>query len=137
MTKGRTLTQPPDDITLLRLAIQNLSCAPQAQRRYVQLGMMRRAVNNLQRIGEQLPALVEAGDLDAQQAEMIGEICASVKANIAADPDFLAESGAAPREFLFGDALETDAWEELRQRARRCYSSLAGDRSPFVAITAR
>ena len=34
----RRMETPPNDFTLLRLAIQNLSCAPQAQRRYVQLG---------------------------------------------------------------------------------------------------
>jgi hypothetical protein len=57
-------------------------------------------------------------------------------AGLASEPNFLAESQAAPREFLFGTALEADSWEDLRQTARKCFTALAGDTSPFVAINA-
>src|SRR6202012_5356677 len=54
----RRMGTPPNDFTLLRLAIQNLSCAPQAQRRYVQLGMMSRAAGNLRRIADHLGGVI-------------------------------------------------------------------------------
>jgi hypothetical protein len=30
-----------------------------------------------------------------------------------------------------------DSWDDLRQTARKCFTALAGDTSPFVAINAR
>jgi hypothetical protein len=128
---------PPNDFTLLRLAIQNLSCAPQAQRRYVQLGMMPRAIGNLRRIADNLDGLIASGELNDQQATMVRDVRDRLEAGLVSEPDFLAESRAAPREFLFGTALETDSWEDLRQTARICFTALAGDTSPFVAINAR
>src|SRR3954469_4845955 len=102
-------TPPPDD-QLLRLAVQNLACHPQAQRRYVQMGWMGRAVGNLQRIGADLGGLVAEGKLDADQAQLIGELREQVADALARRPDLLAEERAAPREFLFSDALENDDW---------------------------
>lgn len=128
---------PPNDFTLLRLAIQNLSCAPQAQRRYVQLGMMLSATGNLRRIAENLDGLIASDELDDEKAAMVRDVRDKLEAGLASDSDFLAESQAGPREFLFGTALETEGWEDLRQTARKCFRALAGDTSPFVALNAK
>ena len=125
------------DVQLVRLAIQNLACAPQAQRRYVQLGMMPRAIDNLQRVGGRLDELVEAGALTAEQAGLIAEVRDEVGRHTAEDPEFFEEERSGAREFLFSDALENDRWHSLRHRARSCYTALAGEESPFVAIMAR
>jgi hypothetical protein len=122
---------------LLRLAVQNLACAPQAQRRYVQMGWMRRAVENLIRVGDELDALRSAGELDAEQAALVSELREEVMRHLDTNQDFLEERDAAPREFLFGHALENAAWNRVRHMARRCHSNIAGADAPFAAIMAR
>jgi hypothetical protein len=131
------MNRMPSDITLLRLAVQNLACAPQAQRRYVQLGLMSRAIANLDRVGADVQPLVDAGELDAEHAPMVSELRDVVLSELRDDPDFVPESSAGPREFLFGDALETEGWARVRHLARRCHSALAGEESPFMAIRAK
>ena len=128
---------PPPDTQLLRLAVQNLACAPQAQRRYVQMGLMRRAVANLDRLGAD-PGTLEGGKPIAPEgAGLIRALREDVLAQVQAHPDFLEETGAEPREYLFGHALENEDWERIRRQARRCHSHLAGDGSPFLAIMAK
>jgi hypothetical protein len=131
------MNQPPDDLTLLRLAVQNLACAPQAQRRYVQMGLMARAIGNLDRLGGDLQPFLDRGDLDDARAAMISALREEVLAQRDADPDFVPEAIAGPREFLFGDALETEGWSRVRRLARPCHSALVGERSPFMAIMAK
>jgi len=131
------MNQTPDDLTLLRLAVQNLACAPQAQRRYVQLGLLDRAIANLDRIGADLTPLVEAGRLDAEQARQVADLRREVLEQGQADPEFVPRSIAAPREFLFSEAMETEGWEAVRRRARPCHSALAGPDSPFMALRAK
>ena len=127
----------PPDIKLLQLAVQNLACHPQAQRRYVQLGMMPRAVANLNRIGADPQPLLDAGELTPEQAELVVELQAELARQLEANDDFLEQAGADPREFLFGDALENEGWSSLRHLARRSHSALVGDASPFIAIMAK
>jgi hypothetical protein len=122
---------------LLRLAVQNLACAPQAQRRYVQLGMMPRALGNLERIGADLSPLIDAGDIDRGQADLVAQLRDEVARQVATHDDFLEEKSASPRDYLFGTALETDDWHAVRHLARRCFTALAGEESPFIAIMAK
>lgn len=131
------MNQMPSDVTLLRLAVQNLACAPQAQRRYVQLDMMRRAIGNLDRIGARAGELVASGELDADQAARVSELREEVLHQLDANPDFLEEAHAADREFLFGHALENDGWTRIRALARPCHSALVGEESPFLALRAK
>lgn len=130
-----------DELTLeikqLRLAVQNLACAPQAQRRYVQLGWMRRAIDNLDRVGAQVEALVAADLLSAEQADLVAALRAEVLARMASDPGFLEEDASGPRDFLFGGALENPGWDVVRHQARRCHADLAGEDSVFMAIMAK
>lgn len=130
------VAQPPD-IKLLQLAVQNLACAPQAQRRYVQLGLMSRAVANLNRIGADPRPLLAAGELTPEQAELVVELQAELARQLETHDDFLEEADAGPREFLFGHALENEGWHTLRHIARRSHSALVGDASPFMAIMAK
>jgi hypothetical protein len=131
------MNQMPSDVTLLRLAVQNLACSPQAQRRYVQLDMMRRAIGNLDRVGARADELVASGELDAEQAARVSELRSEVLRQMEANADFLEEADAAEREFLFGHALENDGWTRIRQLARPCHTALVGEDSPFLALRAK
>jgi hypothetical protein len=128
---------PPSDEQLLRLAVQNLACHPQAQRRYVQMGWMSRAVGNLQRVGASLDDLVADGKLEHDQAEDIAELRDLLAQTLERRPDVVGEDRAADRDYLFSDALEDEDWEAIRQRARRLHHALAGESSVFVAIMAK
>jgi hypothetical protein len=125
------------DAKLLRLAVQQLACAPQAQRRQVQLGNLPRAVANLDRLGADPTQFVAAGILDDEQASLVAGLRDELRQRLADDPDFLALRLSTPREFLFSSALETEEWHTLRLVARRAYHAIAGDESPFIALTAR
>jgi hypothetical protein len=131
------MNQPPSDVALLRLAVHNLAAAPQAQRRFVQLDMMRRAIGNLDRVGARAGELVEAGELDAEQARLVAELRHEVLRQLSADPDFLAESESGPRDFLFSTALETEGWDRIRSLARPCHTALVGESSPLLALRAK
>jgi hypothetical protein len=128
---------PPTDAQLLRLAVQNLACHPQAQRRYVQMGWMARAIGNLRRIGVNPDGLVAEGELRAEEATEIAALRDLVVATLQRRPDLVGEENARPRAYLFSHALEDDDWEAIRQRARAIYAMLAGESSVFVAIMAK
>lgn len=127
----------PPDVKLLQLAVQNLACAPQAQRRYVQMGLMSRAVDNVNRLGADPQPLVDAGELTPEQAELVAKLQAELARQLEEHEDFLEERDAGPREFLFGHALENEGWHTLRHLARESHSALVGDASPFMAIMAK
>ncbi len=131
------MNQKPSDVTLLRLAVQNLAAAPQAQRRYVQLDLMGRAIGNLDRVGARVDELVETGELDAEQARLVAELREEVLRQMSADPDFLAQSESGSRDFLFGTALENEGWRRIRSLARPCHTTLVGESSPFMALRAK
>jgi hypothetical protein len=137
MSSAPAAPAPPADEQLIRLAVQNLACHPQAQRRYVQMGWMSRAIGNLQRIGGDLDRLVAEGKLEVEQAEHITPLRDLVATTLERRPDLIGEQIAAPREYLFSDALEDDDWEAIRQLAREVHHALAGESSVFVAIMAK
>lgn len=130
---------PPSEAMLLRLAVQQLANGPQAQRRYVQLGIMARAVGNLERLGAD-PRGVDGGEMFSDEAAAaIARLREHLLAKSQAEPRLFAafdEQVCGPREFLWSDALVDDDWEELRQLARRCYREIADD-SVFVALMAK
>ncbi|WCB92095.1 hypothetical protein DSM104299_00780 [Baekduia alba] len=116
----------------LRLALMNLACGPQAQRRYVQLGSLQRACSTVEAHAPRVGELVSAGLLDEQQAAQLEELGSEVAKLRAASDDFMAERDAGPRDFLFGHALEDEGWHNLRHHARTLFTSLreTGSRSP-------
>jgi len=132
-----TAPAPPSDEQLIRLAVQNLACHPQAQRRYVQMGWMSRAMGNLSRIGEDLDTLVADGRLDGEQARQIAELRTLVQETLERRPDLVDEAGASARDYLFSSALEDDDWETIRQRARKLHHALSGEMSVFISIMAK
>ena len=127
---------PPSPAQLLRLAVQNLSCHPQSQRRYVQLGWMDRAIANLAEIGADLSPLVESGEINEEDAAQVAALRDTVNNVVKRRPDLLLVDQRQPREFLFSRALEDDDWNAIRQLARVLHRKLSGDRSVFVSIMA-
>jgi hypothetical protein len=131
------MSDPNQALFQLRIALLALGGPSQAQRRHVQLGLMRRAVETITHFDDNRAALVEAGLIDEDTAERVAEAAAEVGRQMAADEDFLRESAAGPRDFLFGDDLETDAWRSVRSIARRAFSAVAGKTSEFVSLMAK
>jgi hypothetical protein len=131
------VTDIDTDAQLLRLAVQQLATASQAQRRTLQLGHLPRAVANLQRIAADLQALRQAGVFDDEQLALVAALRDEVSARSDADPAFIPREGVDGRDFLFTSALETPEWHHLRLTARRAYHAIAGDQSPFIAIMAK
>lgn len=132
---------PPDPRVqqqrVLRLAVQNLAAPPQAQRRYVQLGWLRRAIDNFLEMSADRQLLVATIELDDTQIALLEELRAELSRRLEANPDLLEDGNADTREYLFTHALENDQWHSIRHLARRCYTAIAGDESPFIAIMAR
>jgi hypothetical protein len=128
---------PPSTAQLLRLAIQNFACHPQAQRRYVQMGWMDRAVENLTKLAADSDALAAEGELSGSEIELIVGVRDQLEAALAANPDLLERERRAPREFLFTNALENESWDRIRERARIAHHQLSGDKSVFVSINAK
>jgi hypothetical protein len=128
---------PPSTAQLLRLAIQNLACHPQAQRRYVQMGWMDRAVDNLTKLAADPDALAGEGELSESEIELVVGVREQLEAALAANPDLLERDRRAPREFLFTNALETESWDRIRVLARVAHHELSGDKSVFISINAK
>jgi hypothetical protein len=122
---------------VLRLAVQNLANAPQAQRRYVQLGLMPKAIGALEGLGAD-PRAIEGGDeFSDEGVAMIIDLRAEVMRQMEAVDDLMELKRSAPREFLFSDALENEAWEGIRQSARRTHTEISGEVSALLAVMAK
>jgi hypothetical protein len=117
----------------LRLAVMHLGCAPQAQRRYVQLGLLQRAAQTVEEEGGRAERLLEAGVLDRSQAELVASLRDELAELRESTDDYMHERVAHPREFLFGHALEEEGWRTLRHLARSCFMALREDREPAPA----
>ncbi|HLH67178.1 MAG TPA: hypothetical protein VKV27_15920 [Solirubrobacteraceae bacterium] len=113
-----------DPLVGLRIAIMNLACAPQAQRRYVQLGTLERACDTVASIAPRAGSLVAEGLLSAQAAGHLQEVCTALESLKAAREDYLAQRGSERREYLFGEALQDEHWHRVRHAARRCFSAM-------------
>ena len=129
-------TGPPTTAQVLRLAVQNLACHPQAQRRYVQMGWMDRAFGNLMEI-EDLSPLIADNEISAEDASLLQGLRAAVIDATDRRPDLLQPDTRQPREFLFSNALEDEDWDRIRTLARAAHKRLSGDRSVFISIMAK
>lgn len=122
-----------------RLAIQNLANVPQSQRRYVQMGWMTDAIQNLDNAVADADTLVEEGALTADQAEEMVEVHRLLHHGLDTHDNFLEFDPEKDdeREFLLSDALQNDDWEAIRQKARKLFGDIAGEGSVFIAINAK
>ena len=120
-----------------RLAVQNLACNPQAQRRYIQIGWMPDAIANLDNAVDNLDAIVEEGAVTADQADKLRELHRLLHHGLDTHEDFLELGISEPREFLFGNALENDDWDAVRNTARPLFGELMGDGALFISIMAK
>jgi hypothetical protein len=121
----------------LRIALVILGGPPQAQRRHVQLGTIRRASETVMQFDDDREGLIHAELIDDETAALVTELAAEIRLRLSANADFFRESVAAPREFLFGDELETDEWSSVRLAARRAFTAVAGETSRFTALIAK
>lgn len=119
--------------TKLRFAAMNLGCNPQAQRRYVQLGMLQRAAKVIEEEGGRAPELRDAGVLEPSQAGLVASLRDELGRLREGTADYMQEREAGPREFLFGHALENEGWHRVRHLARSCFAALREDREPARA----
>jgi hypothetical protein len=127
----------PSQADVLRLAVHNLANAPQAQRRYVQLGLMPKAVGALDKLGAD-PRAIEGGDSFSDDGvAMIVDLRAEVLRLAGEHEDLLELRRSGPREFLFGDALEDETWDGIRAMARRCHDELSGEVAEFRSVMAK
>lgn len=124
-------------VAVLRLAVQSLANAPQAQRRYVQLGMMPKAIGSLEELGADPRALEGGDEFSDEGVALIKELREEVMRQMEASDDLMELGQAAPREFLFGEALENEAWENIRQLARRTHTEISGEVSALLAVMAK
>jgi hypothetical protein len=108
----------------LRLALMNLACCREAQRRYVLLGTLQRACATVEEHASRAGELQSAGLLDEQQAAQLEELGIALADLRSGSDDFLAEGAASSRDFLFGHALEDEGWHRLRHRARALFTTL-------------
>lgn len=134
------MTQPAPDQTVqrqraLRLAVQHIAAPAQAQRRYAGLGWLRGTVTSYLELSADRELL--ARSFNDEQIALLQELRAQLARELDADPDFIDDKGAERREYIFTDALETEQWQALRLLARRCWTAIAGEESPFIAIQAR
>jgi hypothetical protein len=122
---------------MLGQSVRVLACHPQAQRRYVQMGWLGPAVDNLLRLTGQLDALVADGKVAPDAADGVRALRQLVSEILEQRPDLVDAGGSAPREYLFSHALEDEDWEAIRQRARKLHHALSGDKSVLIAIYAK
>ena len=120
-----------------RLAVQNLACNPQAQRRYIQIGWMPEAIENLDNAVADLDQIVAEGAVTPDQADQLRELHRLLHHGLDTHEDFLELKISEPREFLFGNALQNDDWRAIRKAARPLYKELMGDGAHFISIMAK
>ena len=118
---------PPTPELALRIAVTNLACAPQAQRRYVQLGMLQRACATVERMA---PAAEQLEFLDDGQRERLRGLGAELARLRETGADFMHEGEPSTREFLHSKALEDPGWAALRHAARRLFTQLRDRPAP-------
>jgi hypothetical protein len=122
-----------------RLAVQNLACVPQAQRRYIQIGWMPDAIANLDNAVANLDQITEEGAITPDQADQMREVHRLLHHGLDTHDNFLEFDSEKDdeREFILSDALQNDDWEAIRQAARKLFGDIAGEGSVFIAINAK
>jgi hypothetical protein len=117
---------PPKPEFALRIAVMNLACAPQAQRRYVQLGMLQRACATIDELAPRIDEL----SFSSEQKEQIRELASQLERLRSSSSDFMHLSESGTRAFLYGTALEEPEWSGVRTVARRLFTQLRDQPAP-------
>jgi hypothetical protein len=135
-TKRSTMneTEAADAAHRLRVAVHAFGGPPQAQRRWVQMGMLQRARDILDADLASVPDLLDAGAIDAEQARLLEKVGAEYCRSRDANDDLLEEAAAQPREYLWSAALEGDDWHALRHLARDCFRAMSIGREPLIDV---
>lgn len=108
----------------LRMAIMNVACAPQAQRRYAQLGMLQRSIETLEAEAPELRRHRDEGVITDAELDALETVQARL-AEIPLSDEALGDlEGVYSRDFLFSHALENEAWTKARYAARKCFTLL-------------
>ncbi len=116
----------------LRLAMHAFSGAPQAQRRWVQMGVMQRARDILDSDGDRIGELHRQGAIDDELAQMLENAYQRYLALKAGHEDLLEERISRPRSFLWSTALQGEDWTAMRRAARPCLTALSVGKEPLI-----
>ena len=116
----------------LRFGVLALAIPPGAARRWVQLGMMQRVCQPLNAGLAGVDHLEAAGEIDANQRYLATEVVSLFTRLRAERDDVFEERDAAPRSFMWSDALDDDQWKEIRRKARVCYAALSVGKEPLI-----
>lgn len=127
-------TQAAETAHRLRVAVHAFGGPPQAQRRWVQMGMLQRARHILDADLASLPDLLDAGTITADQARALEQVGTAYRRLSDASDDPLEESAAQPRAYLWSTALEGDEWHVLRHLARDCFGAMSVGREPLIDV---
>jgi hypothetical protein len=128
------IDDPDAAVHRLRVGTHAFAGPPQAQRRWVQMGMMQNARNLLDGGLEQVGSLAEIGALDAQQAAQLGRMSDAWRDLKAGKDDLLYETQSEPRSFLWSNAFTSEEWREFRHLARECFRSLSVGKPPLIEV---
>lgn len=135
---GRQSTAAVDDpeaaVHRLRVGTHAFAGPPQAQRRWVQMGMMQNARDLLDGGLEQVGSLTDMGALNAEQAEQLSRLSDAWRDLKAENEDLLCEAESEPRSFLWSDAFTSPEWREFRHLARDCFRSLSLGKPPLIEV---
>lgn len=117
---------PPLPVVTKRLtkAVSLLGGPAQAHRRTVQMGRFQMTCKFVIEDGARVQEMADAGLLTEEQATAIFGVREKLMDLRDGREDWLAESQAGPREFLWSEALEDDEWETVRLAARRTHTIL-------------
>jgi hypothetical protein len=124
------LTQ--ETVERLRFASLAMAQPPSGQRRWVQLGLMRKACDILDSDLSSVPELLRQGELTARQAELLLKIGSEYNRIRSETDDVLGEKMAGTRSFMWSDTFNNEDWKALHQVARECYQILSQGKDPII-----
>lgn len=128
-----TLEEATEGVKRLRWAIHPFGGPPTAQRRWLQMGLMKRSSESLEVEAGRVDAYVAAGAATDDEARLVAEVLEAFRALKTRRANlFYDEEEYAPRAFLWSAAFEESEWTDLRAKARQAFGVLSEGRGPLI-----
>jgi hypothetical protein len=117
----------------LRRALMSLGGPGQAQRHHVRVGLLQDSCCAMEELRERLPALEQAGAVDAEQATRLRAAADGLASLRLGWRDRMPpEPARAGFDFLWSDALEDAEWDAVRRLARTAFTAMRGPDNPRI-----